>query len=98
MSIQTITRPQNSVPLPPSHTNHLLDSELYEGVYSHPLSLLHDHSLTYAEKVQKLKTWRDERTKFLLECCRDMDYINDWQIEYVLQALREIRKEPRRFQ
>lgn len=65
---------------------------------SDPTSLLFNYSVPYEEKIALLKEWRDERTRFLHECCRDMDYINDLTMESILQALHTIRKEPRRHQ
>lgn len=65
--------------------------------YAHPVDVLQDNSLSYNDKISTLKFWRDERTRFLMECCRDMDYGSDAQIEHILQALRQLHKEPRRF-
>ncbi len=65
---------------------------------SDPYSLLFNYSLSYEEKIALLKEWRDERTRFLMECCRDMDYLNDGTMQSILQALHAIRKEPRRHQ
>lgn len=83
------------------YLNHSSTEEASSLPYLHvndPYNLLFNYTLSYEEKVTLLKTWRDERTRYLIECCRDMDYSNDIDMHAILQALQAIRNEPRRHQ
>ena len=67
-------------------------------VFVHPYYLLKNSNIPVSRREYLLKRWRDERTQFLLENCRDMDYLQDEEMERLLQAVQDLRLFPERYQ
>jgi hypothetical protein len=67
---------------------------LLQKVYKVPILLLHDRTISLLRRKFLLKKWRDERTAYLYENCRDYDYLQDKQITLLLACVNKIKRRP----
>lgn len=56
--------------------------------YPTPYALLCSSTLSLPAKKHLLKKWRDDRTKFIYENCRDYDYTFDDEMDEVLKMVK----------
>lgn len=66
-------------------------SLILKKIFSSPRRLLYSPALSQARKKHLLKLWRDERTLYILENCRDHDYLQDQEMEDLLRSLQVIK-------
>lgn len=55
--------------------------------YPTPYALLCSSTLSLPAKKHLLKKWRDDRTKFIYENCRDYDYTYDDEMDEILKMV-----------
>lgn len=68
-----------------------------ERIFDEPMVLLQSFQIPYHRRRYLLKQWRNDRSRYLAENCRDMDYINDPEMDGLLHALNALKQQPRRY-
>jgi hypothetical protein len=64
---------------------------LLKHKYETPRMLLCCPLLPSLRKKYLLKRWRDDRTRYILENCRDYDYLSDQEMEELLAAVKIVK-------
>ncbi len=76
---------------PPPLTNYDYMHEMQRS-FKMPLMLSYEESIPAEERIEMLRRWRDERTRFLFENCHDMDYVHDPQLLQLRKCIRDIKQ------
>ena len=71
--------------------------KMLEKVFDQPKQLLESFQIPYHRRTYLLKQWRNDRSRYLAENCRDMDYMQDAEMDGLLHALNALKQQPRRY-
>ncbi len=69
-----------------------------QRIYKAPTLLMHCKWLSFKRRMYLLKRWRDDRTRYLIENCNDMDYGKDRELEQILRCVRKMKALPARYE
>jgi hypothetical protein len=68
-----------------------------QRTFNEPAGLLEASGVPLLRRKFLLKRWRDDRTLYLAENCRDYDYLQDIEMESLLWAVDEIKQNAARY-